>query len=271
MVKKLLAQMAYQVRRLIESVTRAGSTGRDEQFRIIADLRERFERTGQPIPSIDGKQKELLGGPDGPMYRAGQVLADGPADVLGHDLSSYASASVTPHGIYDVGGNRLHLNLTAGSDCAAFAGANLRWYWDHIGSGHWPDADQLLLLCDCGGSNGYRSLPVKRQLQTLAERSALTVRVAHLPVHCSKDNPIERRAFCHVERQLGGSCSASIDELAGRCAETRIRTGLETTTHVLEGSYRPQRRDRRKTAPPSPAITHRALPDYRFEPSCDAD
>ena len=44
-----------------------------------------------------------------------------PADVLDHNFPSYAEAEVVPHGIYDVGRNRLHVHLTTGSDTGEFA------------------------------------------------------------------------------------------------------------------------------------------------------
>jgi hypothetical protein len=58
-------------------------------------------------------------------------------------------------------------------------------------------AGGMLLLCDCGGSDGYRRHRFKEDLVELAADSKLPIEVAHYPPGCSKFHPIERRMFCH--------------------------------------------------------------------------
>ena len=44
----------------------------------------------------------------------------------------------------------------------------------------------------------------KEELQKLAQRLGLEIRVAHYPPYCSKYNPIEHRLFPHVTRACQG-------------------------------------------------------------------
>ena len=224
-------------------------------------LKSRYRRTGNPILSVDSKRKEWVG----PLQRDGTVLADGPAEVLDHKLPSYAKAEVTPHGIYDLKRNTGHVNLTAGSDTGEFACASLQWYWRHIGSAHYPEADSLLLLCDCGGSNSHVSNAFKFHLARLASKLGLSIEVAHYPVHCSKYNPIEHRLFCHVESSFAGRVFSSVPEMAQAAREAVTRTGLQTTAHVIKKHYTPVARSGAKLVVPDHAIAHdKNLPDYNY-------
>jgi hypothetical protein len=62
----------------------------------------------------------------------------------------------------------------------------------------------LLILCDGGGSNPAGSPLFQQDLQTLANRMGMVLRVAHYPPYCSKHNPIEHRVFPHVTRACEG-------------------------------------------------------------------
>ncbi len=61
-----------------------------------------------------------------------------------------------------------------------------------------------MLLCDGGGSNSASKYVFKQDLQDLANRLGLEIRLAHNPPYCSKYNPIEHRMFPHVTRACQG-------------------------------------------------------------------
>ena len=68
----------------------------------------------------------------------------------------------------------------------------------------YSDARHLLILADCGGSNGYRARLWKYQIQiALCERFGLHVSVFHFPPGSSKWNPIEHCMFCFHKQKLG--------------------------------------------------------------------
>ena len=49
------------------------------------------------------------------------------------------------------------VNVGTSRDTAEFAVASIRNWWQMVGSAKYPYADRLLILADCGGSNGYRT------------------------------------------------------------------------------------------------------------------
>jgi len=224
------------VRRKAPSVTKSPSRNRDQQFNIIDRLRESFRLAKDAVFSVDSKQKEMLGN----VYRPGEVLADGPVEVLDHALPSYCAGEVITHGIYDPQNNTAHMNLSRGCDTGAFACASLRWFWEHIGRPAHQTADRILLLMDCGGSNSFRSNVFKYCLAKTSAAIGLPIRVAHYPVYCSKYNPIERRAFPYVEKSYRGQIFTKIESMV-KAIQNRAKTatGLQTTAHELEKQFRP--------------------------------
>ena len=244
-VKRLCRQRDLKQRHQVNSVTKAPSRNRDEQFTIIDRVRNTFRRTKDAVFSLDSKQKERLGN----VSRPGPVLADGPVEMLDHPLPSYAAGEVITHGIYDTQQNKAHRNLSLGHDTGAFACASFLWYWQHIGNVAHAAADRILLLMDCGGSNSFRSRIFKHNLCRISETIGLPIRVAHFPVYCSKYNPIERRVFPWVEQAYSGRNFTKIDQMKSAIETTsRTSTGLITTAHIREEQFRPATRQEQKQA-----------------------
>jgi len=80
---------------------------------------------------------------------------------------------IIPHGIFDLLRNRGHINIGLSRDTTQFACDSLRWYWNRIGWKCYPDADSMLLLCDCGGSNSASKYIFKHDLQAVANSNNL--------------------------------------------------------------------------------------------------
>lgn len=258
-VGRLLREMGFKSRKQVKSQTKGPDRDRDEQFERIEELKTDYENSGDPILSTDSKRKEALG----PIHRGGPVIANQAAEVLDHDLPAYNDGEVTPHGIYDVANNSGHISVTTGSDTGEFACAALREFWEQVGAARYPDADRLLLQCDCGGSNSYRSHTFKHHLQEWANDLGIPIRVAHYPVHCSKYNPIERRLFCHVERSFSGRIFTSQSEVATAAAATTTRTGLTMTTAELD-EFEPVRRSGQSIPNPPEIHYDETLPEYNY-------
>jgi hypothetical protein len=68
-------------------------------------------------------------------------------------------------------------------------------WWEQAGRAAYPQATRLLVLGDGGGRNSATQYLFKEDLQGLANRLGLEIRVAHYPPYCSKHNPIEHRVF----------------------------------------------------------------------------
>jgi hypothetical protein len=98
------------------------------------------------------------------------------------------------------------------------------------------------LLCDGGGSNGASRYVFKEELQNLAERLGLELRVAHYPPYCSKYNPIEHRLFPHVTRACQGVVFQTVDLVKGLIEKTKTSKGLEVTVDVIDKVYQTGRK-----------------------------
>lgn len=125
---------------------------RDRQFRYIQAQREAFKALGWPIISVDTKHKELIG----PYYNAGRVWTRQATDVYMTDFPSDAVGKAVPYGIYDLLNNLGYVAVGQSADTSAFAVDAIVWWWQHFGCQHFPQAPELLILADSGGSNNYR-------------------------------------------------------------------------------------------------------------------
>lgn len=205
------------------------SPDRDAQFRRIAELKEEYAASGNPVFSMDTKAKEHLGH----LFRKGRVWTQRAFRAFDHDFPSWATGVIIPHGLYDVVRNRGHINVGLSHDTSQFACDSLRWYWNRIGRRCYPDATSILLLCDCGGSNAAGQYLFKQDLQALVNDLGIAVRVAHYPSYCSKFNPIERRLFPHVARACQGMLFDTLDTAVRLMRKASTTTGLRTTVNII--------------------------------------
>lgn len=206
---------------------------RDRQFHIIANHRAAYEKSPNPILSIDSKHKEFLG----LLFRAGRLYTQQALQALDHDFPSAAEGVLYPHGIYDTKRNLGHINLGLSHDTSRFACDSIAYGWERFGRAAYPQATSILLLCDGGGSNAARRHVFKYHLEQLADRINCEIRVAHYPPYCSKYNPIEHRLFPHVTRACQGLLLTSLEVVCEAMARASTKTGLTTTVHVLAGDY----------------------------------
>ena len=157
--------------------------------------------------------------------------------MFDHDFPTAAGGVVFPHGIYDVGRNCAHINLGTSHETSRFACDSIERWWRRQGQARYPQATKLLLLCDGGGSNSARRYVFKEELQKLADRLGLEIRVAHYPPYCSKYNPIEHRLFPHVTRACQGVVFDTVQTVRRLMEKTRTRTGLGVTVDIMDKVY----------------------------------
>jgi hypothetical protein len=206
---------------------------RDQQFRHIAALRRLARQRGIPVLSIDTKKKEPLG----TLHRPGQCYSTAPQAVFDHDFSHLADARLVPHGVYDVQANVGFITLGTSRETSAFVCDAIALAWEDLFSTMYPDAAEVILLCDCGGANAARSLRFKEDVIELARRLGLRVRIAHYPPYTSKWNPIEHRLFSQVERAWSGVMLDSPETALKTVENTRTKTGLRVTARILDKAY----------------------------------
>ena len=86
------------------------------------------------------------------------------------------------------------------------------------------------MLGDGGGSNSATPYLFKEDLQGLANRLGLEVRVAHYPPYCSKHNPIEHQVFPHITRACQGVIFHTVDIAQHFIAQSALRADSSTFT-----------------------------------------
>ena len=232
-VSAWLDSLKIGVRKMIKTIAGGSSVDREQQFDLIAGHIKDYQAAGNPVFSIDAKSKEFLG----QLYRTGRIRTSEPFEALDHDFPSWATGVVIPHGIYDIGRNAGHINIGLSHETSRFAIDSLKWYWNRIGKQCYPDANSILLLCDCGGSNSASKYIFKHYLQNLVDQIGIEIRVAHFPSYCSKYNPIERRFFPHVGRACSGMLFDKLETVVDLMRSASTRTGLRTTVNVMRGLY----------------------------------
>jgi hypothetical protein len=208
---------------------------RDQQFQYMNSQRTAFLKAGWPCISVDTKKKELLGS----FFNRGQQWRREATDVYTHDFPSYADGRAIPYGIYDVRHNLGYVAVGQSADTPEFAVDAIVWWWQQFGCHLYPDAPELLILADGGGSNGYRPRRWKQQLQEkVADALGLTVTVCHYPTGTSKWNPIEHRLFSQVSRTWAGTPLTSYEVILDGLRSTTTTTGLRVEATLIDTTYK---------------------------------
>lgn len=234
LVDRLLNEFGFRLRKPQKVKTMAEAANRDTQFKKIARLKADYLRAGQPVLSMDTKSREILGD----YARAGRVLSTAPLAAWDHDFPNRRLGIVIPHGLFDLARNEGFMHLGVSHDTSVFAADALWDWWKQYGCRRYPSATRMLLLCDCGGSNGSRRLLFKQEIQDVAEATGLKIRVAHYPSHCSKYNPIEHQLFPHLTRVSKGIFLKSAEMLRDLMRTATTSTGLRVFATVVDKFYR---------------------------------
>jgi hypothetical protein len=118
-----------------------------------------------------------------------------------------------------------------------FAVETIRQCWIQKEAGWYPQAHQLLIICDGGSSNGSRSRLWKMELQKLADELGLAIRVCHYPPGTSKWNPIEHNLFSHIAMNWRGCPLVSQEVMLQLIANTTTASGLQVHAELDSNQY----------------------------------
>jgi hypothetical protein len=208
---------------------------RNGQFEHINKETIKAIATGNPVLSVDAKKKENLGNfkNNGRTYQKFKS----PIEVLDHDFPLEALGKATPFGVYDIFKNRGFVNVGLSSETAVFAVESLRRWWYAEGGFDYADACEIVLTCDCGGSNGYRSRLWKFELQKFANEVGRSVRVLHFPPGTSKWNKIEHRLFSFISKNWQGVPLVSAAVVVALIGATKTEKGLAVRCVLDEATY----------------------------------
>jgi transposase len=235
-VARLLHELGYSLQ--APRKTREGKqhADRDAQFEYLNQQVRNFQRRGQPVISVDAKKRELLGD----FKNGGQEWQPKgqPEPVRVHDFKDKELGVGIPYGVYDPTQNNGWVSVGIDHNTAAFAAETIRRWWQHMGAATYPEATELLLTADGGGSNGSRPRRWKVCLQQLADAIGLTITVCHLPPGTSKWNKIEHRMFCHITENWRGRPWVSQAVIVNLIANTTTATGLTIQAELDQNSYK---------------------------------
>ena len=110
--------------------------------------------------------------------------------------------------------------------------------WQRWGHHQYPQATELLILADAGGSNSCRSRVWKWQLQTqLSDRFRLPVTVCHYPPGASKWNPVEHRLLSEISKNWQGKPLDSYATTLNYIRQTETTTGLRVRAYLAHKHY----------------------------------
>ena len=259
-VRQLLKKHGFVRRQAQKKKSFKQHPDRNPQFENIIALKKEYLSAGQPVISMDTKKKELLGN----FYRAGKLYTREQVAVWDHDFPSYSEGKVVPHGLFDIGLNKAHVNLGTSHDTTEFACDSVALWWSLHGRRDHPHANRLLILCDGGGSNPSRSALFQQDLQALADTLKLKIRIAHFPPYCSKHNPIEHRVFPHITRACEGVVFTSVPLVKQLIERTQTSTGLRVTVNIVDRIYETGRKAALKLKASLNIVTDALLPVWNY-------
>ena len=206
---------------------------RDRQFRHIQRQREAFTAAGLPIVSVDAKKKELVGN----FKNAGVTWCQEAEPVNTYDFIHEAVCRATPYAVYDINRNRGTVAVGTSADTAQFAADSIERWWQQEGRQAYPQARQLLVLADGGGSNGHRSRLFKASLQQFADTRGVAVTVCHYPTGASKWNPVEHRLLSQISINWAGKPLRSLHAMLAYIRGTVTETGLRVRAWLNSQTY----------------------------------
>lgn len=234
-VGKLLKEQDYSLQANVKVLEGNQSPDRNAQFEHINDSVTAAMNANQPVISVDTKKKELVGA----YKNAGQEwLPSGePVKVKVHDFIDKELGRANPYGVYDIGADEAWVSVGTDHDTSAFAVQTIRRWWFTMGSVRYPQAKQLIITADGGGSNGHRVRLWKLELSRFAQETGLEIQVHHFPPGTSKWNKIEHRLFSFITMNWRGQPLISHEVIVNLIASTKTRSGLAVRSEIDHAQY----------------------------------
>jgi hypothetical protein len=234
-VRKELVKLGFSRQSNRKADEGSNHPDRNAQFEYINAKAVAAQAQQQPVISVDTKKKELIGNfkNGGTDYRP----KGNPRRVNVHDFEDKEHGKVVPYGVYDMFANAGFVSVGITSDTAEFAVQSIRCWFERMGRARYPDARELTITADCGGSNGARVRLWKVELQKLADETGLAIHVHHYPPGTSKWNKIEHRLFCHLTQNWRGRPLADRLAVVELISATTTKTGLKVESALDTRTY----------------------------------
>ena len=235
MVAELLSDKGYSLKANVKTKEGGTHVDRDAQFTHISEQVRATQAAGCPVISVDTKKKELVGD----FKNSGREWSGkGEAErVRVHDFLIPELGRANPYGVYDLTRNEGWVSVGTDHDTSAFAVESIRRWWEGMGKSAYPEARQLLITADGGGSNGSRVRLWKLELQRFATETGLKIKVCHFPPGTSKWNKIEHRLFSFISMNWRGKPLVSHEVMVNLIAATTNRSGLKVRASIDAAKY----------------------------------
>jgi len=234
-VGKLLRDHGYSLQAPNKSVEGTQHPDRNAQFEHInAKAQDCIER-GVPVISVDTKQKELVGN-----FKNGgrEWQPQGEPELVDvHDFPSDAIGKAIPYGVYDLAANDGFVSVGVDHDTPVFAVTSIEAWRKQVGLDRYPEAREIFITADAGGSNSYRSHVWKQQLQRVADTFDLMIHVSHFPPGTSKWNKVEHRLFSFISINWRGRPLRTYETIINPIGNTTNRGGLVVRARLDRRSY----------------------------------
>jgi len=188
-----------------------------------------------PVISVDTKKKELVGN-----FKNGgrEWQPQGEPDLVDvHDFPSDAIGKAIPYGVYDLAANAGFVNVGVDHDTPVFAVTSIEAWWKQVGESRYPDAREIFITADAGGTNGYRARVWKAELQRLADKLDLSIHVSHFPPGTSKWNKVEHRLFSFISINWRGRPLRTYETIISLIVNTTNRGGLVVRARLDRRRY----------------------------------
>jgi hypothetical protein len=231
----LLREHGYSLQAPNKAVEGNQHPDRNAQFEHINGTAEKCLARGVPVISVDTKKKELVGN----FKNGGREWQpkDEPELVDVHDFPQDAVGKAIPYGVYDLGANDGFVSVGVDHDTPVFAVTTIEAWWKRVGAERYPDAREIFITADAGGSNGHRSHVWKYELQRLADKLGIAIRVSHFPPGTSKWNKIEHRLFSFISINWRGRPLRTYETVVNLIANTTNRGGLVVRARLDRRRY----------------------------------
>ncbi len=234
-VAKLLRDHGYSLQAPNKSVEGTQHPDRNAQFEQINAKAQHCIKVGVPVISVDTKKKELVGN-----FKNGgrEWQPQGEPDLVDvHDFPSDAIGKAIPYGIYDLAANDGFVSVGVDHDTPVFAVTSIEAWWTQVGSKRYPEAREIFITADAGGSNSYRSHVWKQQLQRVADKLDLAIRVSHFPPGTSKWNKVEHRLFSFISINWRGRPLRTFETIVSLIGNTTNLGGLVVRARLDRRRY----------------------------------
>ena len=229
-VHTILQEMGYSMQANRKILEGKQNPDRDAQFNFINNQVKGFQDYGQPVISVDAKKKENIG-----QYKNSGMEWErhgSPVKVNTYDFPNKDAGKACPYGVYDLSCNEGWVSVGISRDTAEFAVESIRRWWNEMGCSIYPNATQLLITADGGGSNGHRIRLWKREIQALSNELGLAIQICHFPPGTSKWNKIEHQMFSFMSKNWRGRPLDSLGTIVNLIASTTTKKGLKIKVDV---------------------------------------